>query len=68
MFFQRISLTFPEPSLYFKTESNTSVELPKELVNKWKAEGRYDQEMKELNEFFSRVIVVASNIDIILLS
>ncbi len=37
-----------------KTESNENVELPKQLVEKWKAEGRYNQEMKELNEFFKR--------------
>jgi len=37
-----------------KTENNTSVELPEGLLNKWKTEGRYDQEMKELDEFFSR--------------
>ena len=37
-----------------KTESDKAVELPEELINKWKSEGRYDQEMKELDEFFSR--------------
>jgi alpha-amylase len=37
-----------------KTESNDAVELPPELVAKWKAEGRYDQEVKELDEFFAR--------------
>ncbi len=37
-----------------KTESNESVEIPKHLADKWKAEGRYDQEMKELDDFFKR--------------
>ena len=37
-----------------KTESNDAVELPPQLVEKWKAEGRYEQEVKELDEFFAR--------------
>ena len=37
-----------------RTESNENVELPPQLVEKWKAEGRYDQEVKELDEFFER--------------
>jgi len=37
-----------------KTESNEAVELPPQLVEKWKKEGRYEQEVKELNEFFTR--------------
>ncbi|TMM31509.1 alpha-amlyase [Polaribacter aestuariivivens] len=37
-----------------KTESNENVELPPQLVAKWKAEGRYEQEVKELDEFFKR--------------
>ncbi|NOU60350.1 alpha-amylase family glycosyl hydrolase [Marinifilum caeruleilacunae] len=37
-----------------KTESTKEVELPESLVQKWKAEGRYDQEVKELDEFFAR--------------
>jgi alpha-amylase len=37
-----------------KTESNANVELPPQLVEKWKAEGRYEQEVKELDEFFER--------------
>ncbi|MBL4605806.1 MAG: alpha-amylase [Flavobacteriaceae bacterium] len=37
-----------------KTESNEAVELPPQLVAKWKAEGRYEEEVKELNEFFKR--------------
>ncbi len=39
------------PDIY--TESDAPVELPEFLVNKWKEEGRYEQEMKELDEFFS---------------
>ena len=37
-----------------KTESNANVDLPPQLVKKWKAEGRYDQEMAELDAFFER--------------
>jgi alpha-amylase len=38
----------------FLTESNQAVELPLALVNSWKQQGRYDQEVKELNAFFER--------------
>ena len=34
------------------TESNEEVEIPVSLVEKWKAEGRYEQEIAELNTFF----------------
>lgn len=37
-----------------KTESNANVELPPQLVKKWKAEGRYEQEVAELDAFFKR--------------
>lgn len=37
-----------------RTESDEAVELPPQLVAKWKAEGRYEQEVKELDEFFTR--------------
>jgi len=37
-----------------KTESTDNVELPAFLAEKWKAEGRYDNEIKELEEFFQR--------------
>lgn len=37
-----------------KTESNENVTLPPQLVSKWKAEGRYEQEVKELDAFFER--------------
>ncbi len=36
------------------TDSNESVELPPQLIEKWKAEGRYEQEVKELDAFFAR--------------
>jgi alpha-amylase len=36
-----------------KTEDNTPVELPKMLLDKWKKEGRYDSEMKSLDQFFA---------------
>jgi len=37
-----------------RTESDENVELPPQLVEKWKAEGRYEQEVKELDAFFER--------------
>ena len=37
-----------------KTESNENVELPPQLVKKWKDEGRYEQEITELDAFFER--------------
>ncbi|MCI2228220.1 alpha-amylase family glycosyl hydrolase [Polaribacter sp. MSW13] len=37
-----------------KTESNQNVDLPPQLIEKWKAEGRYEQEVKELEAFFTR--------------
>jgi alpha-amylase len=37
-----------------KTESNAATDLPPQLVAKWKQEGRYEQEMAELDAFFAR--------------
>lgn len=37
-----------------RTESTDDVDIPKFLADKWKAEGRYEKEIKELDEFFSR--------------
>ena len=37
-----------------KTESNDNVKLPSQLVEKWKAEGRYEEEVRELDAFFER--------------
>ncbi|HEX8575847.1 MAG TPA: alpha-amylase family glycosyl hydrolase [Flavobacterium sp.] len=37
-----------------KTESNENVALPPFLVEKWKKEGRYEQEVKELDAFFKK--------------
>lgn len=36
------------------TESNEDVELPPQLVEKWKAEGRYEQEVSELDAYFQK--------------
>jgi len=36
------------------TESNATVELPQMLVEKWKKEGRYEQEVASLDAFFKR--------------
>lgn len=37
-----------------RTDSNEEVDLPPQLEAKWKAEGRYEQEMAELDAFFER--------------
>ncbi|MBR9914218.1 MAG: alpha-amylase [Algicola sp.] len=37
-----------------KTESNEEVDLPPQLIEKWKAEGRLEQEMAELDAFFEK--------------
>ncbi len=37
-----------------KTESNENVALPKQLIEKWKKEGRYEQELQELEDFFKK--------------
>lgn len=37
-----------------RTESNENVDLPPQLVEKWKAEGRYEEEVAELDAFFER--------------
>ncbi len=36
------------------TEQTKEVELPPQLIEKWKKEGRLDKELKELDEFFAR--------------
>lgn len=36
-----------------RTESETEVKLPDHLLDKWKKEGRLEQELKELDEFFA---------------
>ena len=38
----------------FLTASNANVELPPHLIAKWKKEGRYEREVKELDDFFKR--------------
>lgn len=37
-----------------RTESNKDVELPPHLVEKWKSEGRFEEEVAELDAFFER--------------
>jgi alpha-amylase len=37
-----------------RTDSNANVALPEALAAKWKKEGRYQREVKELDEFFKR--------------
>lgn len=49
-----ITCTLVENLPDIKTESNESVALPPQLIAKWKKEGRYDQEVKELDVFFAR--------------
>lgn len=49
-----ISCTLVKNLPDIKTESNKNVELPSHLVEKWKKEGRYEQEVKELDAFFEK--------------
>jgi alpha-amylase len=37
-----------------RTDSNETVTLPPQLIAKWKKEGRYEQEVEELDAFFKR--------------
>lgn len=37
-----------------RTDSDENVALPPQLVAKWKKEGRYEREVKELDDFFKR--------------
>jgi alpha-amylase len=48
------SCTLVENLPDIKTESNEPVELPYHLVEKWKKEGRYEEEVAELDTFFER--------------
>jgi alpha-amylase len=49
-----IDCTLVENLPDIKTESNEAVELPPMLVEKWKKEGRYEEEIAELEAFFKR--------------
>lgn len=49
-----VTCTLVENLPDIRTESNEEVELPVHLVEKWKAEGRYEEEVKELDAFFER--------------
>ena len=48
-----VSCTLVENLPDILTESNQEVALPEFLVEKWKSEGRYDQEVAELDAFFA---------------
>ncbi|AXG71734.1 alpha-amylase [Kordia sp. SMS9] len=49
-----VSCTLVENLPDILTNSNEVVSLPTPLVEKWKAEGRYEAEMKELEDFFKK--------------
>ena len=49
-----INCTLVENLPDVKTESNATVSLPPMLVEKWKAEGRYEEEVAELDAFFKK--------------
>jgi alpha-amylase len=49
-----VSCTLVENLPDVLTNSDEAVSLPSPLVAKWKAEGRYEEEVKELDEFFKR--------------
>ena len=48
-----VSCTLVENLPEILTESDTEVELPEYLVEKWKSEGRYEEELAELDDFFA---------------
>ena len=49
-----INCTLVENLPDVKTESNEPVALPPMLIEKWKKEGRYEQEVAELDAFFAK--------------
>ncbi|WP_452225099.1 alpha-amylase family glycosyl hydrolase [Lacinutrix chionoecetis] len=49
-----ITCTLVENLPDIKTESNDEVELPPQLIQKWKDEGRYEEEVAELDAFFKK--------------
>lgn len=49
-----INCTLVENLPDIKTENNSPVALPPFLVEKWKKEGRYEQEISELDAFFNQ--------------
>jgi alpha-amylase len=49
-----INCTLVENLPDVKTESNENVALPQMLVDKWKKEGRYEEEVAELDAFFKK--------------
>lgn len=49
-----VTCTLVENLPDIKTESNEEVLLPPQLIAKWKSEGRYEQEIEELDAFFER--------------
>jgi alpha-amylase len=48
-----INCTLVENLPDIRTDLEQEVDLPPSIVEKWKKEGRYEQEMKELDEFFA---------------
>lgn len=52
-YFSTVTCTLVKNLPDIKTECEEDVELPIQLVEKWKKEGRYDQEMDELDKFFA---------------
>ena len=49
-----------------KTESETEVELPAFLIEKWKKEGRYEKEVQELNKWFAKTKLKKTPVNYIL--
>ncbi len=49
-----VTCTLVENLPDIKTESDEPVELPEFLIEKWRAEGRLDRELKELDAFFAK--------------
>ncbi|MFD2725365.1 alpha-amylase family glycosyl hydrolase [Hyunsoonleella rubra] len=49
-----VTCTLVENLPDIRTESNETVELPHQLVQKWKSEGRFEDEVAELEAFFKK--------------
>ncbi|TNJ45203.1 alpha-amylase [Tamlana fucoidanivorans] len=49
-----VTCTLVENLPDIRTESNEAVNLPPQLLEKWKKEGRYEEELEELDAFFKR--------------
>jgi len=61
-----INCTLVENLPDIRTESEQVVELPDFLVEKWKAEGRYEQEVQELDAWFAKTQLTRTPVNYVL--